>query len=425
MQVAENTKAYNLLWINPVPYPKGATALPVPQNQLNNVIENAKTNQDTDVIFWIDSKRLSSTQIDALEKWKNDNLLSNLTFRDLQSIPEYGNEQSSDYDFYQRADNNPNWGGALKDSLIWKQVDAAKILIANHTAKEEQYETIAFSDLDIILDLSAEELTGKLDHSGLAVYAASEGFGMIENQAFVFSNKHKFESSTQLADVFDTLLSMPESEAMNIIFNGQSRMASYFDDLYSSTMSNMRYNGHQNGHETFKDHFYNGMLEKYLPPNAGKFSTVATVPKHSGEANHPNAPRHEEEFETSKILHPSHQLALFEAYKENGKANTAETDAVNMQSFLQEANATLETLSASTHDGRSITDTSPSHTNAGEIDITRSRKLAVEMGEAIGIDSFSLIEPIKKYEAPDKANIIQQFHRNNAPLGQTSANITR
>ena len=63
----------------------------------------------------------------------------NVQLKDLRSIPEYDKEP-----LYNEAETDPHWRDGGQASLIWRQVDAAKILVS----LQGNYDQTFFADLD-------------------------------------------------------------------------------------------------------------------------------------------------------------------------------------------------------------------------------------------------------------------------------------
>lgn len=145
------SQVYNLLWIPrelPAEFSPGKTSYqPFPREYFDNALAIAALNPDVEVHLWIDSSRMDATTKRILEndlKKAGDEGRhpGNIVVRDLQEIPDYKHGI-----FNQRAPQEEliNWrNDPQKNSLIWRQIDLAKILIC----KQGNYDQVFFSDLD-------------------------------------------------------------------------------------------------------------------------------------------------------------------------------------------------------------------------------------------------------------------------------------
>jgi hypothetical protein len=87
-------------------------------------------------------------------------------------------------------DISPNWRFD-KHSLIWRQVDAARIL----TCLQGDYDRVFYSDTDITnLTVESDEVQKRIEKFGLILGGAVDdksGFPWYENQLFGFDNSKK------------------------------------------------------------------------------------------------------------------------------------------------------------------------------------------------------------------------------------------
>jgi len=194
-------QALNFLWINlefpakPHPYAdKGYIYNPIPSEYIENMQKAAKTNSDADVFLWVDSKRLTPLQYQWLKA-----TIAPVKLQDLRSIPEYNKEV-----LYNQGDNNTTWReDAGKKSIIWQQVDAAKILIA----LQGKYVQSFFVDMDHAhIKLNNAEVQKRINKYGFLIgqedinpppfihnmsESLRENIGTIENQFFAITPRSK------------------------------------------------------------------------------------------------------------------------------------------------------------------------------------------------------------------------------------------
>lgn len=162
--------SYNLLWI-----PNGRGRI-IPQEYLENLSLIANQNANHDVRFWIDSQRITSPEMSRLEKAVDESQARNISLQDLREIPEYQNEPLfSRYDY-----------GLTKEkhSLVWQQVDAARIL----ACLQGNYDQSFYSDLDIInLKIDSDEVQEKMKKYGVVLCGLENG--RLENGLFGFDKR--------------------------------------------------------------------------------------------------------------------------------------------------------------------------------------------------------------------------------------------
>ena len=176
------TQVLNFLWINldlpPKPDPEdGSIRQPLPPEYIENVREAGIQHPDADIDFWFDSKRLTEKQWSYLKTMLEDSM-TNVHLKDLRSIPEYDKEE-----LYNRPETNPYWRSGY-DSVIWLQIDAAKILIS----LQGNYDQHFFADLDHAhLDIESKTVQTMLKKNGLMIGSAGANYVSIENQLWGFN----------------------------------------------------------------------------------------------------------------------------------------------------------------------------------------------------------------------------------------------
>ena len=180
MKLVESpTKAYNLLWIAPT-FPASGEAFrqPIPDQTIEKMYGIAGRNPITDVQLWIDSRRMTDTQIGWLEKIIGSCPSGNMALRDFRDVPEYNN-----HSLYDQPDNSPNWRSD-KHSLIWRQVDAARILACLQNGQDQAF----YSDADVTnLVVDSDEVQSKIRKHGIILAGAvneKRGYTWYENQLF-------------------------------------------------------------------------------------------------------------------------------------------------------------------------------------------------------------------------------------------------
>lgn len=175
--------AYNLLWIAPHVERKNtsgteAPAYALPERNIDNVFRISKRNPHTDVRLWIDSQRLTGAQVDRLEELLNTGPNNNITLHDLRRISAFNGNP-----LYNKASTHA-WGD--KHSMLWRQVDAARILIC----LEGNYDQVFYSDMDVTdIVIESDEIQKRLIDSGMVVSGGIDksGYAWFENQMFGFS----------------------------------------------------------------------------------------------------------------------------------------------------------------------------------------------------------------------------------------------
>ncbi len=124
------TQVLNFLWLNlDLPAPPdpedGSIRQPLPAHYIDSVREAGKRHRNAEVDLWVDSQRLTPKQM-AYLKVSLEQDLKNVHLKDLRGILAYDSER-----LYNEAEKDSGWRDDCDQaSLIWRQVDAAKILIS-------------------------------------------------------------------------------------------------------------------------------------------------------------------------------------------------------------------------------------------------------------------------------------------------------
>lgn len=183
-------QALNFLWLGldlpaiPCPY-EDHIYNPMPSEYIENVNRAAKNNPETDTSLWVDSERLTPLQY----AWLKAALPAPVKLQDLRSIPEYNSEA-----LYNEGDANKCWREENdQSSLIWRQVDAAKVLIT----LQGDYEQSFFTDMDYAhLELNSDEIQERMNEYGFLIgeYSCTSDLDIerkIENQFFGITKENK------------------------------------------------------------------------------------------------------------------------------------------------------------------------------------------------------------------------------------------
>ncbi len=181
------SQVLNFLWLNldlpAPPDPKdGSIREPLPAKYIENTRKAGKARPAAEINLWVDSKRLTQRQVDYLKKSLEEGM-TNVHLKDLRDIPAYGKEK-----LYNKAETNPHWRDMDQTSLIWRQVDAAKILISLQGSFDQAF----FADLDHAhLDIDSKEVQTMLTKHGLMIGSADSHYASIENQLWGFTAKRR------------------------------------------------------------------------------------------------------------------------------------------------------------------------------------------------------------------------------------------
>jgi len=179
------TQAYNLLWLSPPRQSKRVVSsvpfdTPIPPKTVETMLRNAQSNPTAEVRLWVDSQLHTEVQMSWLRQMTASCKNGNFSLHDLRSIDEYNRPSLSS-----RSDTTGTWR-TIKHSLIWQQVDAAKLLVC----LQGDYDQVFYSDADTTIDINSEEIQRSLSEYGLAVGGSFDklnNFRGIENQAFGFN----------------------------------------------------------------------------------------------------------------------------------------------------------------------------------------------------------------------------------------------
>ncbi|MBI1214495.1 MAG: hypothetical protein GC185_01590 [Alphaproteobacteria bacterium] len=195
------SQVYNFMWLNldaAQPDPEdGSIRHPLPLKYLDNVRKAGKDNPGAEVVLWVDSKRLTQKQMDFLESTLEEDR-PNVHLKDLRTIPAYDQEP-----LYNEVEKNPNWRNGGQTSLIWRQVDAAKVLVTLQGDFDQSF----FADLDHAhLEINGKTVQKMLNDHGLMIGSYSDSDNVsIENQLWGFTARRReffesyYETSLQCA----------------------------------------------------------------------------------------------------------------------------------------------------------------------------------------------------------------------------------
>ena len=157
---------------------------PMPPGYVPNLIQTAATNPHVDIYIWVDYRRLTKQQLGFFQHAVAQCLSANVSIRDLLTIPGYRNEP-----LYQGEEANKDWRG-LKHSLIWRQVDAARVLVC--IASLASYDQVFYADWDITnLDINSDVIQRPVLQHGIVVSGKPDRWHSpcIENQMMGFGRK--------------------------------------------------------------------------------------------------------------------------------------------------------------------------------------------------------------------------------------------
>lgn len=189
------SRAFHFLWLNlDLPAPPdpadGSLRAPLPPKYIDNVRMAGSSNPGTDIMLWVDSKRLTERQF-AFLKTAIETDRPNVYLKDLRDIPAYDREP-----LYNQGETDQHWRNSGQNALIWRQVDAAKVLVS----LQGNYDQAFFSDLDHAhMGIANRTMQDMITKNGLMIGSA-EYFGIsIENQLWGF-NRRRREFFTQYYD---------------------------------------------------------------------------------------------------------------------------------------------------------------------------------------------------------------------------------
>jgi hypothetical protein len=171
------SQVFNFMWLNldvAKPDPEdGSIREPLPLKYLDNVRKAGLNNPGAEIVLWVDSKRLTQKQMDFIQQTIEDER-PNVHLKDLRSIPAYNQEP-----LYNEVETNPEWRNCGQTALIWRQVDAAKVLVSLQGKFDQSF----FSDLDHAhLAINSDEVQGMLNKHGLMIGSSSDSCVSVENQ---------------------------------------------------------------------------------------------------------------------------------------------------------------------------------------------------------------------------------------------------
>lgn len=211
-------QTYNLVWLTPrfvTSQPEGAPVYPLFRPETTqNMLDIARRNPGVDVRIWVDSQRHSSKQLGWLEaQTAKANNLSALDLRDLREF--------RDTPFYSEEDQ-ANWR-ADKTSLIWRQVDAARLLVCREDLGNSIDQTF-YSDMDINnLTVNSPQVQKPLQKHGLIVAG-------IFYESFLGSSEARHAFSLE-----------------NSVLGFTKNRSDFVNELYQSTVEDVTKNN-QNGY---------------------------------------------------------------------------------------------------------------------------------------------------------------------------------
>lgn len=182
------SRCLNYVWLG-LKFADGTeTADILPPEYLKNInkvcIELAASVNAPDACLWLDYRRHSSTQIQALR----DGLSQNITIHDLNDI-----ESFSTTDLYQKEETHGGWR-TFKNSTIWQQTDAVRMLVC--LEQLNRYDQVFYADMDILcVNMHNRDVQCTLKDGGIVTSIENSGCLVVENQMFGFTatSKELFE----------------------------------------------------------------------------------------------------------------------------------------------------------------------------------------------------------------------------------------
>jgi hypothetical protein len=161
--------------------------LPMPANYIEAVCRASRNNPHADVHLWMDFERLNADQIAYMRQRFQEQGSPNLELKNLRDIPAYSSEN-----LFNQNNASFTWRAELKHDVIWRQVDAAKILIC---LQGDQYEQTFFADLDFAaIEIKDPFLQNTMQKYGLLVRGTIDleaETAFLENQAWGFVSARK------------------------------------------------------------------------------------------------------------------------------------------------------------------------------------------------------------------------------------------
>lgn len=175
------SRVLNFIWINldfPPETPPTVFQRPMPPEYLASIQNACALNQGTDVKLWVDAKRMTQAQQDFL---RDACASSGIALHDLRDIKAYDTER-----LYNKPEKSRFWRDD-KQSLIWRQVDAAKVLVC----LQSNHDQIFFADMDLANTKTDDPKIQKMikDH-GIVVNQGPD-YPLIENQLWGFDRARR------------------------------------------------------------------------------------------------------------------------------------------------------------------------------------------------------------------------------------------
>jgi len=147
-------------------------------------------NSAVDVRLWVDPQRLTQRQFDFLQAIALDCPSQNLIISDLRAIREYTDES-----LFQMEEDEPKWRDR-QNSLIWRQVDTARLLVC--LCMLEDHDRVFYADMDITnLHINSDPIKSAVSKHGIVLSAGTikgvkgNFMGWIENQMFGFDERRR------------------------------------------------------------------------------------------------------------------------------------------------------------------------------------------------------------------------------------------
>lgn len=198
---------------------------PLPPKYLENILKAGTANPETSVRLWVDSTLLTEKQLSYLSDSIKHSTAANVSLQDLRSIPDFQKES-----LFNQAHRESNWRDTEKNAVIWRQVDAAKILIS----LQGNFDQVFYADLDYAnIPVDSKPIQNLLKNHGVLFR------GFVQNDKVGPSDKVGFE---------------------NQLWGFEQRRKPFFESLYRRTLKSAHNN--QIGYRDFVAHIQTELVEQ-------------------------------------------------------------------------------------------------------------------------------------------------------------------
>ncbi|NBO17895.1 MAG: hypothetical protein EBV03_01465 [Proteobacteria bacterium] len=181
--------AYNMLWMSPTfPVPGQAHAAPIPERIRSNILHVAEMNDGADVLLWTDPARFTAQQMAEFKSIEREAEHKNIHVRSLRDIAQYRSVKDPKGNlFFDQPNDAPR---SDKNSIFWRQVDVARIMATQESAREG-YGQVFYADADITnLNVKAYEVEQVMQKHGALFCSGWVKGSPIENGLFALTQQH-------------------------------------------------------------------------------------------------------------------------------------------------------------------------------------------------------------------------------------------